>query len=373
MNAGAAGALAAALLSAPAAAQTTWTLHGGAAGARLVGPAIADLRGPHAHVAGLPAGDYAVHFGTDARGKPRSLSLAVGDGERIALAVAAAGPEPGDEQDWSAPGWMDVDGALPGRVRALPDADDYRVEARVAPRAGVERCALVARWRGPQQHYALVLDLAAGELRLERWLGPGPIVLGRAPAPLPAPAAGEGDGWRLALQLHGFRLQAFVDDAPAFEVLDGAITAGGFGWRGAAGDWRWLRHGPVAEPRASAALVQTAAAARLWAATVVTPGHHYVLELRLDRPHPLLPLDAAGLEPWLLQRPAAPQVLLADLRDAPGPGGIGEVGRDGRLGGALRWPALPGLRGQIALVRALLVRADGGEISAATPAVPLRL
>lgn len=373
MKARAAVALAATLAAAPAAAQTTWTLQGGAGGARLVGPTIAELRGPQAQVAGLPAGDYEVHFGVDALGKPRSLALTVGDGEHVALAVAAGGREEADELDWSAPGWQDVDGVLPGRVHALPDAGDYRIEARVEPRAGVARCALVARWRGPQQHYALVVDLAAAELRLERWLGPEPIVLGRAPAPAAGAGAGQGSAWRLALQLHGFRLQAFVDDAPAFEVLDGAIATGGFGWRGAPGDWRWLRRGPVAGPCASAALVQTAAAARLLAATVVTPGHYYVLELRLDRPHPLLPLDAAGLEPWLLQRPAAPQVLQADWRDSPGRGGTGEVGRDGVFGGTLRWPALPGLRRQIALVRALLVRADGGGITAATPAVTLWL
>ena len=64
---------------------------------------------------------------------------------------------------------------------------------------------------------------------------------------------------------------------------------------------------------ASAAVVQRAGSATFHAAVTVPPGNQHVLRLELDRPHPVVPRSPAGLEPWLLQRPAAPEILLADV------------------------------------------------------------
>jgi hypothetical protein len=232
---------------------------------------------------------------------------------------------------------------------------------------------LVARWRDGTENYTLLLDLAAREVRLERQLGPEPFVLARA-ALRAQPVADA--PLRLALQVHGFRLQALLDDEVVLQLLDGALTKGAFGvcWQGAPPGWRSLAIAPPAAPRASVALVQGAGgAAALHAALPSTPGHWFVLELRLDRPHALLPFDAAGLEPWLLTRPAAPRVLTTDLRGALGARTFGELPANGFVSLPVEWPDLPALRLQIAMARVLLVTPDGDRVTAASPAVPLRL
>jgi len=110
----------------------------------------------------------------------------------------------------------------------------------------------------------------------------------------------------------------------------------------------------------------------LHAAVAVLPGHHAVLELGLDRPHALVPRTGNGCEVALPLRSATPQVLLDEWRGTVGPGRT-EVEVGGALAVPVRWPDVPALRGQSALVRLLLVSPDGEACVGSTPAVPLRL
>jgi hypothetical protein len=348
-------------LAAALAAQTDWQLQGGEGRVRASGPATHWLQGPRA-TAGLPAGDYEVHFGVDAAGKPRSLAFVVADGAVVCVGTDAAAAIVGDEVSFA--------GAAADIVCVGdPEAANYRVVATVAA-GGEGAVGVVARCAGERQFYRFAWDRAVPEFRLERSLGGDVLVLARAAAP-----AADGASHALALQVDGFRLQACWDEAVVLQVFDGALSKGALGvWAPAAADVveRVVRQ-PVAEPRASAALVAAASTATFHAAVTVVPGHWHVLELALDRTHPPLPWTAAGLEPWLLLPPAAPVVMQADWRDSLGAGGIGIVGPEGVFTSELRWPGLTGLRKQCALVRAVLVSADGEVIAARTPAVPLRM
>ena len=98
-----------------------------------------------------------------------------------------------------------------------------------------------------------------------------------------------------------------------------------------------------------------------------------MLEVALDRPHPVVPLTEAGLELWLLQRPAAPRILLGQFRDDLGSGTIGELPTDGRMQSGLRWPSGPALANQAALVRVLVVSPDGDRLVSRTPSVPVQM
>jgi hypothetical protein len=365
--------LAGALLAGSAMTQTVWYLRGSDASMRVVGEAVRELRGPRAMAADLPAGAYELHFATDALGQPASLSLEVPDRAVVHVAVAPAAAAAAREVPLAGEGWTEATGgANPGwiaRCSGGADAGDYRVAATCSAGGSAGACGLVARWRSAEHHYRFVWDRAAAEFRLERVLGKDTIVLARGPAAVAAARAPT-----LALQVVGFRLQAFCDDALVLQALDGAFAAGAFGtWTaGPPVVWQRVTLEAPAPARASSALVREAAVATFQAATEVVPGHYHVLELRLDRPHALVPLRPNGHEEWLLQRPAAPQVLLADWRGSLGAAGLGEVGRTGTFASEVRWPALVGLLGQVALVRALLVSPDGEATVAATPAVPLR-
>ncbi|MFY9345744.1 MAG: hypothetical protein WAT39_24850 [Planctomycetota bacterium] len=354
----------------PAQAPTTWQLRGGDAMARIVGPDSVQLRGPRARHQGLRAGDYTVHFGADAAGKPGSLSFAVPAGAGVWLATGPASAATLRNIEPVGSHWRDSGGAGSERMRTTGSLDesDYRITATVDAGTTTTPHGLVARWRSANEYYAFVVDRAVGELRLERKLGQAPLVLARAAWP-DAP----GGHCELALQVQGFRLQAFVDDRLVLQALDGGIAGGGYGttWRGTTPSWNAITVGPPAASRASVALVRTGGAASLHAATAAVPGHFHVLELALDRPHPLLPYEPSGLEPWLLQRAAAPQVMLADWRGSLGLRGVDVVPRDGTIHCPVEWPALPALQGQVALVRLLLVTADGDTLAGATPAVPL--
>jgi len=347
-------------LAAALAAQTDWELQGGSARVRLSGPVTRWLQGPSATDT-LPAGDYDVHFGADAAGKPRSLRLSVPEHAGVFVATEAADPV-----RWSRVTFGDEPGPL--RCVGDPEATNYRVTATFVA-AGEAAVGLVARCDGTW-FYRFVWDPAGPEFRLERSLGGEVLVLARGSASPydEAPHA-------LALQVDGFRLQACWDEAVVLQAFDGALSQGALGvWApAAAGVVESVGRQPVAEPRASAALVAAASTATFHAAVTVVPGHWHVLELALDRTHPALPWTAAGLEPWLLLPPAAPVVMQADWRESLGAGGIGIVGPDGVLTSELRWPGLTGLRKQCALVRAVLVSADGEVIAARTPAVPLRM
>lgn len=358
----------AAALGAPGLAQSEWRLCGSAAGVRIVGTTSIEMHGPR-DAKTLPAGEYAVHFGVDALGKPASLAFTVPEAATVQLAVEAAGPVGGRALDVAGDGWTQTDGVEQVRTTGSAEDGEYRLEMRCATSETTPLVGLVARWADASQSYAFVWDRARKEVRLERHLGPTPYVLARAALASPA------DGQRtLALQVQGFRLQGLVDDEIVLQLFDGALTKGAFGvcWRGEPPQWGRLLVTPPALPRASVALVGGATrTATLHAATTVTPGHFHVLELRLDRPHALVPLDAAGLEPWLLARPAAPLILRTDLRSTLGAGSFGEVPPSGNVSFQVERPDLPALRGQVAMARLLLVTADGSAVSAVSPAVPL--
>ncbi|MBX3463650.1 MAG: hypothetical protein KF830_10790 [Planctomycetes bacterium] len=338
----------AAVLASPVVAQQAhWSLRGAAARVRLDGPETHWLQGP-ATEASLPPGGYAVHFGADAEGKPRSLALVVPAG---ATAAIATGP------------------AATARAFAVPPADlrDYRVVAALAPGDEGE-VGVAARCSADGDGYLFVWDRTGGAFRLERSLGGERRLLARVDGP-----RGDRQPHTLALQVEGFRLTAAFDEADVLQQLDGGLASGGID----AGPWPWGRVAapvrvdvhPVARPRASAAVVVGEQAARWHAAPTAGPGHWYGLELALERPHPLLPRTAAGFEPWLLLPPAAPVVLAADWRGSLGPGGCGAVPLDGNLTAELRWPSLPGLRRQVVLVRALVASPDGAVLAEHTPAV----
>ncbi|MCC7396907.1 MAG: hypothetical protein IT455_07545 [Planctomycetes bacterium] len=344
------------------AAQTTWTTHGAPVPPRVVGAAAAATPGATAVV--LPAGGYDVHFAADAAGKPESLRFVVVDGDVVGLAVERAAPVAATAIAAHDPAWSQGPGTC---TIAAPERRDYRLVVTFDAAAG--DCGLIARRRDDDNLYRLDWHRDRGELRLARRVGGSRLELARAPLPPLSPGP-----HTLALQVHGFRLAAWFDDAQMLTELDGALTAGDFGvaWSGEGPPFTRFVVEPVAAPRGSAALVRRDGAASYFASAVVSAGHRHVLEIGLDRPHALLPRDVDGVEPWLLQPPAAPTCLLADWRDSLGPGGIGELGPGGRLGAELRWPRLPGLALQCGLVRALLVTGGGEAVVGATPAVPLR-
>ncbi|HEX6813414.1 MAG TPA: hypothetical protein VF384_17480 [Planctomycetota bacterium] len=362
------------LLAGTALAQSTWCVRGSEASVSLVGEGRVRLRGPLPAPVTLPRGLYDVHFGADAAGKPISLSFAVPDHANVAVAVSRAGAVearvvPLDGEGWtekqlggaSKPSWV-------ARCTGPADAVNYRVVATCSGGSASSVCGVVARWQDVEQHYRLVWDRRATELRLERQLGPGVFVLARGPAPV-----NDFDPHTLALQVDGFRLRATFDDDVVLQAFDGAIPRGAFGLH-SAGDavtWQALAVEPPAKPRGSSALVRDPPAASFHATTDLAPGHFYVLQLCLDRPHALVPLTPNGQEPWLLQRPAVPQVLLADWRSTLGGKTIGEVPREGAFVCELRLPLPARAFVQSVLVRALLVSADGEAVVAVTPAVPL--
>ncbi len=351
-----------------AVAQGVWQLHGADAAVRVVGASTVEMQGPCDVRRELAAGGYKVHFAVHADGKPMSLAFAVGEGDDVHLATARAGVVVAREVPLVGAHWHEAAATDTIRTTGSMTDGDYRLELRV-DLAATTTVGLVARWRSADQFYAFVLDGSRQEVRLERRLGSDALVLARAD--VPTTLAGVHG---LALQVQGFRLQASVDEAVVLQVFDGALTQGAFGVvaRGDAPQWQRLTVSPPAVAQTSCALVRSRSSATLHAATTVSPGHSHVLELRLDRPHPLVPIDATGQELWLLQRPAAPQVLLADWRGSLGEGSFGEVSRDGAATCQIAWPDLPALRLRVAMVRMLLVTSDGTTIAGATPAVPLR-
>jgi hypothetical protein len=358
--------------SAPMRAQGTCRWLGADAEAHLVGPTAKVLRGPSAAVDGLAPGDYTAHFGQDALGKPLSLAFDLPARADVHLATGAAAAAVVERFAAGAGEWREHAGAM--TVRTIPPGDrsdgvfDVAFEASAATGA----TGVVARWTERGDHYAFVLDRERTEARLERRLGDASLVLARAARPSATAARAR---HRLTFQLQGFRLQGLVDDEVVVQCLDGALARGacGVAWRGIAPAWSELTAARPAAPRTSAALVHEPGLARtLHVAPAVAPGHWHVLELCLDRPHPLVPTDSAGLEPWLLQRSAAPQVLLADLRESLGAGSFGEGSPAAPIGVDIAWPDTPILRLQAALARVVFVTPDGGWVAGRSPAVPVR-
>ncbi len=357
--------------TAVAQAPITWTRAGGGGDCVVLGPATLRLAAPTARATNDAPGQYVVHFAADALGRPEPLALDVPAGADVQLATAMAGPatlQPLATKDAAGSGSDDGESWHWPRIGAP-------AQRLVLTLRGVASATLRARVRSHKERYALSYDRAQRTLRLDRAIG-GPIDL-LASTELPEPLARP---TTLEFELHGFRLQAFVDGVRVLQVLDGAIATGDVGlyWRRdglfgpGLGDGA-LAVGAPAEPRSSAALVRTGPhAATLYAASALPPGAWAIVELALDRPHALLPRDEAGLEPWLLQRPAAPVALLATPRQELGSGAFAETPAQGPARADLRWPALPALVGQCALARLLYVAADGSVVQGRSPAVSLR-
>ena len=367
-------ALSLAMSAMPRAQEATWYLRGSEANVRLVGPTTAMLRGEARAPISTPAGAWMVHFATDAAGKPGSLELDVPEAAIVGIAIGTAGPVASRTLPIGDPAWVSHHGgnqlqaSWEARCIGSPDERDYRV---VATASGVGKgggLGVVARWTDAEHHYRFVWDRQRAELRIERQLGGDVLMLARAPSPSVDERRHE-----LALQVQGFCVQGFCDDVLVAQVFDGAFANGSAGtWvMGDAAQFVAFAIEPPAPPRASSALVATTAGASFVAATGAPAGHFYIVELALDRPHPLVPLTESGSEPWLLQRLAAPRVVLGDWRGSLGARTLGLVPRNGLVRAELAWPATTALRRQAVLVRALVVSPDGDAVVSRTPAVAL--
>lgn len=328
-----------------------WHVRSGAAGARIEGPTARSVTGVAPRPVSTAPGDYAVHFGSDAAGKPESLAFTVPDGATVAVAVELAAP------------------VEPIALQAGTVAD-YRLVASARAEGSHGRIGLVARRTDDDNWYRFVWDRNGANFRLERAMGGAMLVIAAVPAP-----ATDGEEHRLALQVDGFRLRAWFDDVLVLEVLDGAHEVGGHAtWaEGVAVAWRSVVVEPPAVTRASGAIVAHDHAATVTVATSASAGHYGVLELSLDRPHPTLLHTAANLELWMLQRAAAPRVLLGDFLGVLGDGAISELSRGGRMVAGVRWPNGAAIAGNAVLVRVLVVTPDGDRIVSRTPALPLSL
>ncbi|MFO1076468.1 MAG: hypothetical protein U1E73_01940 [Planctomycetota bacterium] len=329
--------------------EVRWWVRASDAGAHVVGGGARFVHGI-ADPFATGTGEFAVHFAADAAGKPDSLHLEVFEPADVEVAVARA-PE-----------------ATP--LAAGADAANARVVGVFAPGAkGV--FGVVARQSGDGDWYRFVWDRERAELRIERGMSGQVLVIASRPAPPidDAPHA-------LALQAEGFRLRAWLDDAQVLQLLDGAHE------RGATGTWSrdpdavaWQRVAaePAVRSRAATALVRAGDRATFVAATTQAAGAWHVLELALDRPHPLLLLDEFGNEVWLLERSAGSHVLYGGLGNDLGEKTMREIPVDGVVQSTIRWPRGRWLTGQAALVRSIAVAPDGSGVLARGPSVPLGL
>lgn len=359
-------------------AQSEWQLEGGRMQARVAARHV--LSKGRAQTLEL-AGRVDVDFPANADGKPRSLSLDVAAGERVRVAVSAAGPA--SELPLTSFGAQLRDVVLATkdgdyRASVYREAEqapaDYVVQAGFATADATRSFGLLARYREGQGGYLFVFDRERREVRFERWLGRDHFVVARATGVRAAPLT------RLAFEVRGFALRGFVDDRLVLRAFDGASPTGapGWAWTGArpACDGFGLRPPMPALP--SAALVQANGAARLYARATAPPGSLFVVELVLDRPHGWLPFEVNGFEPWLLQRPAAPEVCRTGWRVDQGEGlglhriGVGEVPTDGAIELGLQWPRRPALAGRVALVKVAVATADGTRLVQRLPGVAIR-
>lgn len=329
-------------------------VDGAPAGFRLAGgPAAFSADGPCTY-AELPAGHWQLCFPPGGGGRPAPVAVEAPPDGLVVVAVDT--PPPG-----AAPP-VELGTGLAGTHLFGDGADtDVRVRVRVRLPAAAA-CGLACRWSGPDDHYRFVWDAAAAALRLERHLGGTTLLLARAEAPA------ADDGWHdLELQVEGFRLQAFFDDCPVAEVMDGALAAGRFGtWvaDGASAEFEGLTAAPPAVPLATVATVSSRGRAEVFARSPVAPGSVYALCLRLDRPAAAWPTDGRGFEIFVLQRPAEPLV-------GP-PFAAGRVGTRGEVAGWFAWPDGPALANQAALVGGFLGTPDGQALQGRLPWAAVR-
>lgn len=345
-----------ALLAGVLPAQATWTFVAGETTMRVLaaGAEVQELRGPRAVLATGPIGDCKLAFAADALGRPLPLAFAVAEGDRVQVALWPAGPVATTPLALDGDGWHQHDGEWTVRTTKEGASGSQCLSVRVGASEGTTGLGLVVRWRSPENWCRCVWDLAQGELRYERSLGGRVATMARAPLPA------DRREHVLALQVTGFRVQAFVDDASVFTCFDGGSAPGAHGTchRGAAPKWRELALAEPSQASASIAAVRSAHGTDVHAALPWSPGQTFVLELALDRPHPLV-LAPNGFESLFLLRPAAPQVLLADWGQRLGRGTTGALARDGLLHCELP-STVPGLVGQATLARVLAIA--GGEV-----------
>lgn len=355
-----------ALLAAMLPAQATWTFVGGDTSARVQVAAghTTLLRGPRATRDDGPSGDCRVTFAADELGRPLPLAFMVAPADRVQLAVWPAGPAATTPVPLDGDGWQQQGGDWNVRTRAEGANGSQCVSVRTTAGDGTTGLGLVVRWRSAENWCRCVWDLEQGELRYERCLGGRIATMARAPWPA------DRREHALALQVTGFRVQAFVDDVSVFTCFDGGSAPGAFGTchRGVAPLWHSLALAEPSQATASIAAVRSAGATQLHAALPWSPGQTFVLELALDRPHPLV-LAPNGFESLFLLRPAAPQVLLTDWSQRLGRGTIGQLARDGLLHCELA-PTGPGLAGQAALARVLAI-ASGEVVVDASPPIAI--
>lgn len=366
-------------------AQSEWQLQGGRMRASVVTTADDAAQRAHAllepgKLVTVASGEAAVHFPSNAAGKPMSLQFATVPGDYVNVAVAAGAVVSSRTlEPFAAGGVVDAllgkESAVSIQVRTIAATDDemrdYRVSTVVEANSDTPVIGIVTRHHKDRGCYLFSVDWNAHKLRLERWMGGHRMIVRELHAPWLS------SRHTLAMQVQGFRLQCWVDDEVVLQSFDGAFGGGlpGVAWTGEQPKFAPLRIEPVVLPLASVALVQQMTGlqpgnrARVHAAVPVAPGHLAVLELLLDRPHPWVPRSVAGLEPSLMQPFAAPIVLWGDWRNSLGQGSIGEVSGDGTVTCELQWSSLAAIRLRTALARFLLVTPDGERIVAITPAV----
>ncbi|HWJ42588.1 MAG TPA: hypothetical protein VNR67_04065, partial [Solirubrobacterales bacterium] len=104
------------------------------------------------------------------------------------------------------------------------DWEDVELAARVAV-AGGERLGLILRWRGPDDHYRMALDLTTGERRLERMTPAGAKLLYSYPSSQPVALEHE-----LSFSAVGPRLRFCVDGEALITWPEAGIAAGRAGF-----------------------------------------------------------------------------------------------------------------------------------------------
>jgi hypothetical protein len=249
-----------------------------------------------------------------------------------------------------------------GRTFGDGEARDVRVKVRARAEPTSGPFGLVCRWQDAASHYRLVWEPRRSELRLERVLGGRSLTLAKVAAPAAV-------AWHdLELQVDGFRLQAFCDDAPVAQVMDGALESGRYGTivgDGAEAEFSTLTAAPPARPAASLCAITSAGRTQVVARAPAAVGSAYALCLRLDRPMPALLRTRGGFEWFLMHSPLEPLLLLGF--------GFGHVGLRGEISGSFAWPGGPALRGQVALVGGLIGSADGSMATGRLPWASTRL
>lgn len=303
----------------------------------------------------LPAGEWSLLFGAGGGGRPAPLSFAVDPGEVVMVAVGDP-PSPQERPTVLA------ESLATGELFGEPDTRDLRIAARVRFESPNGACGLVCRQSSAGGYYRLVWDAASAQLRLERHLGEQVVALAVADAPANA------NEWHdLELQVDGFRLQAFCDNRPVGQVMDGAVDKGRYGTYVSEDTevlFEQLAVASPAKPVASVASVTRTGHTSFYGQVPNAPESGYVLCLRLDIPLSVWPVGPSGFEPFLMQPPAEPVLLIRSAMGLVGPRGAIETG--------FSWPAGSMLLGQAALLGGFLSTPDQQALLGRLPWTAIR-